>query len=156
MKLYHGSNVEVRTPIIKSNLRALDFGAGFYLTSDVDQARKWARSVARRRGGDAVLNVYDFEMSDTLDVLTFTSADEDWLDFVVANRRGENAMKSADIVIGPVANDSTIEVINDYMVGRFSRKIAIELLKPQNLTDQYAVLSEKAVRYLTFDGSEKS
>ncbi len=155
MKLYHGSNVEVRTPILKPNLRALDFGAGFYLTSDVDQARKWAWSVARRRGGEAFFNVYDFEMSDSLDVFTFASADEDWLDFVVANRRGEAVMKAADIVVGPVANDSTIEVINDYMAGRFSKKIAIELLEPQNLTDQYAFLSEHAIRHLTFERSEK-
>ena len=33
MKLYHGSNVTVDNPVIREKLRALDFGAGFYLTS---------------------------------------------------------------------------------------------------------------------------
>ena len=33
MKLFHGSNVIVNTPRILTKLRALDFGAGFYLTS---------------------------------------------------------------------------------------------------------------------------
>jgi len=58
MKLYHGSNVEVRNPKIHSNLRALDFGAGFYLTSSEAQAIRWAKIVARRRGiGKPILNI---------------------------------------------------------------------------------------------------
>ncbi len=154
MKLYHGSNVEVREPRVKFNLRGLDFGPGFYLTSDILQAKQWAKSVVRRRGGKPVLNVYEFDLSDALDIFTFSSADEDWLDFVVANRLGEEAKKADDIVIGPVANDSTIEVINDYIAGRFSKRIAIELLEPQNLTDQYAFISEVAIRHLTFERSE--
>jgi hypothetical protein len=38
MKLYHGSNMEVARPKILERLRALDFGAGFYLTSSYEQA----------------------------------------------------------------------------------------------------------------------
>jgi hypothetical protein len=49
MKLYHGSNMEVAHPRIRKKLRALDFGAGFYLTSSKKQAEKWARAVTRRR-----------------------------------------------------------------------------------------------------------
>ena len=37
MKLFHGSNVIVNTPRILTKLRALDFGAGFYLTSSKEQ-----------------------------------------------------------------------------------------------------------------------
>ncbi|WP_455010597.1 DUF3990 domain-containing protein [Oribacterium sinus] len=44
MKLFHGSNVVVQTPKILSGLRALDFGAGFYLTSSRLQAQKWELS----------------------------------------------------------------------------------------------------------------
>ena len=40
MKLFHGSNVIVNTPRILTKLRALDFGAGFYLTSSKEQERK--------------------------------------------------------------------------------------------------------------------
>lgn len=42
MVLYHGSNVEVREPELIPSKRLLDFGAGFYLTSDFEQAKKWA------------------------------------------------------------------------------------------------------------------
>ena len=38
MKLFHGSNVSVRNPKIIDSGRFLDFGIGFYLTSDFEQA----------------------------------------------------------------------------------------------------------------------
>lgn len=43
MKLYHGSNIEVMKPGIRPNLRALDFGAGVYLTSSEEQAIRGAK-----------------------------------------------------------------------------------------------------------------
>jgi len=40
MKLYHGSNVAVKNLEIIQINRKLDFGTGFYLTSDYEQAKK--------------------------------------------------------------------------------------------------------------------
>lgn len=42
MIVYHGSNLDVRTPELLPSKRLLDFGAGFYVTSDFEQAKKWA------------------------------------------------------------------------------------------------------------------
>lgn len=157
MRLYHGSNVTVEQPRILPARRALDFGGGFYLTSSKSQATKWARSVThRRREGVPTLNVYTFDEGslEQLDVLYFESANEAWLDFVVANRKELPQRGTYDIVIGPVANDTTLPVINDYMDGRYPKRIAIELLMPQNLTDQYAFLSERALKLLSFERSE--
>lgn len=39
MKLYHGSNVSVTSPEILESDRALDFGTGFYLNTDFEQAK---------------------------------------------------------------------------------------------------------------------
>jgi hypothetical protein len=57
--LYHGSNVEVKKPkLIASNVkRLLDFGAGFYLTSDFEQAKKWALRTTNNR--PIIVNVED-------------------------------------------------------------------------------------------------
>lgn len=74
MNLYHGSNVEVKTPKIFPNLRALDFGSGFYLTSSITQASRWATVVTkRRRQGSTMLNVYKFneQALSQLNVLRF-------------------------------------------------------------------------------------
>ena len=43
MILYHGSNVEVREPKIIVSNRTLDFGAGFYTTSNKEQAENGRR-----------------------------------------------------------------------------------------------------------------
>lgn len=43
MFLYHGSNMQVITPKILVTNRMLDFGAGFYTTSNKEQAVKWSK-----------------------------------------------------------------------------------------------------------------
>ena len=48
MILYHGSNVEVKAPRLLKVQRELDFGKGFYTTSDLEQASKWAARTAQR------------------------------------------------------------------------------------------------------------
>ena len=158
LELYHGSNLEVRNPKILPNLRALDFGAGFYLTSSKKQASTWAKSVAKRRGtGIATVNVYsaNAEKLNQVKILKFETANGDWLDFVVANRKELFVGESYDLVIGPVANDYTLPVIDDYIDGKYKKEEAIERLLPQNLTDQFAFLTSEALKLLTFKESEK-
>jgi hypothetical protein len=157
MILYHGSNVEVRRPQILKRLRALDFGAGFYTTSNREQAEKWARTITKRRlSGVPCISVFSLDEAQLvqLAVLKFDSPSDEWLDFVVANRKGLPMMNSYDLVIGPVANDATLPVIDDYMDGRYTKEEAVGRLLPQKLTDQYAFLTAKALSMLEFKGSE--
>jgi hypothetical protein len=157
MELYHGSNIEVRQPTILPALRMLDFGAGFYLTSNYQQAEQWAKVVARRRATtQAIVNCYmlDMEKLEGLKILRFTEAGEEWLEFVVANRSGHNVGRILDLVIGPVANDATLPVIDDYMDGRYTREEAIKRLLPQRLTDQYAFLTPVALERINFVRSD--
>jgi len=39
LRLYHGSNQGIEKPKLFPAARALDFGNGFYLTSDFEQAK---------------------------------------------------------------------------------------------------------------------
>lgn len=153
--LYHGSNITVDTPKILPQLRALDFGYGFYLTSSYTQAEKWAKLVHKRRAqGQPVINIYNFDeaLADTLKILQFESANAEWLDFVVHNRKLLGVF-NYDIVIGAVANDATLPVIDDYMDGRYTKEEAVRRLLPQNLTDQYAFCSELALSHLIYQES---
>lgn len=157
MILYHGSNMVVEKPEVNAGRRALDFGAGFYLTSNRDQAERWAQAVARRRQrGSAILNCFEFDESKIglFKVLKFDGPNSEWLDFVVSNRKGGHESSSFDIVAGPVANDSTMPVIDDYMDGRYTKEEAIVRLLPQKLTDQYAFVSEKSLTALSYARSE--
>lgn len=153
MLLYHGSNVEVSEPRIIVTSRTLDFGAGFYTTSDLGQARRWAELQTRRRGsGSVTVSVFEYDesASQRLSVRNFSGASVEWLDFVSENRKATYRGKKYDIAIGPVANDNTMPVISDYMSGAIDRETAIVLLRPQKLTDQYAFLTAAGLGFLHY------
>lgn len=153
MKLYHGSNVEVREPkILKSN-RALDFGTAFYMTSDYEQAKKWAKlTTDRKKTGAPTINEYEFDTVNAkpLNVIRYESADKEWLRFVSACRSEQKSGDEYDIIIGPVADDRTFDVISLYLIGVYDEDEAIRRLLPFKLKDQYAFKSEKALELLTF------
>lgn len=143
--------MEIKNPQIIKSRKLLDFGAGFYLTSDYGQAKKRAiRTTDRRREGNPVISVYNVNVKDfeSLSLLAFKQASKEWLRYISANRTDKSASDSYDIVIGPVANDQVIRTVNDFLKGRFTEDIAIQLLLPQNLKDQYAFKTEKAISIL--------
>lgn len=152
MKLYHGSNIEVENPKIINSKRNLDFGTGFYLTSDFEQAKKWAKSVTKRNKiGNPVVTVFDFEDKNMqLKTFEFDSPNKEWLKFVVKNRKNEYTNNEYDIIIGPVANDNTMPVLNFYISGDYDEEEALKRLLPQKLKDQYVFKSEKSLEYLKF------
>lgn len=153
MILYHGSNIEVRKPKIIKARRLLDFGTGFYLTSDYEQAKKWSvRTTNRRENGAPTVTVFSVDENKfkRLNVLHFKSADKNWLRYISANRTDKTIKDSYDIVIGPVANDQAIRTVNNYLKGYFNEDIAIELLLPQNLKDQIVFKTEKALSALEY------
>ena len=86
MILYHGSNVVVEQPKFIRQNRYLDFGFGFYTTTNRDQAVNFAQKVTdRRKTGAATLNIYSVEEAVAFkecSLLRFDSPDAAWLDFV--------------------------------------------------------------------------
>lgn len=129
--LYHGSNVGVREPQLLDKQRDLDFGKGFYTTSDRKQAESWALRKERiAKSGCAAVTAYELDERNLveLQVLRFERADEAWLDFVAANRTGVTIDREWDVVIGPVANDQTMPTILLYLDGYLSKQAAIESL----------------------------
>lgn len=132
MVLYHGSNVAVYKPRLFKADRRADFGTGFYLTSSLEQASRWARLVAKRRGkGPPLVSIldYDEECAESLRILRFEGATIEWLRFVGANRRGES-VEPYDVVIGPVANDRTMPTLRLYFSGDYTEEEAIKRLLP--------------------------
>ena len=153
MILYHGSNVEVKRPELLKIQRALDFGKGFYTTTDLDQAGKWAKRTALRlKQTDAFVTVYEIadEAFDSLRVLRFEKPDSGWLRYVAGNRSGTAEENVWDIVCGPVANDQTMPVIDLYLDGRYDEEEAIKRLLPQRLRDQFAMKTEEALDMLDY------
>ena len=153
MILYHGSNVAIEHPRLIRHLRTLDFGAGFYLTSDYAQAARWAQLTTKRRQvGSPLVSVFDVDDLAywQLKILSFTAPSVDWLRFISANRRNAVDADDWDVVSGPVADDNTMPVLNLYLQGTYTEKEAIRRLLPQKLKDQYAFKTEQALACLEF------
>ena len=112
MTVYHGSNVIVEKPKLIPQNRYLDFGFGFYTTTNKAQAIGFADKVTRRRKeGKMCVSIYTLDEEKAFSecsLLRFDNPDEGWLDFVSKNRAGESLPESYDFIFGPVANDDVI------------------------------------------------
>lgn len=153
MILYHGSNVEVKEPILLKVQRELDFGRGFYTTSDLEQAIRWAWRTAKRRGeSNAFVTVYEVNEDELKNIrlLSFDSPNVEWLNLVVKNRKGEYIAGDWDIISGPVADDQTAQVIDLYLEGAYDEEEAIRRFLTQRLKDQYAFKTNEALKLLIF------
>jgi hypothetical protein len=51
MEVYHGSNQIIDSPKLLMPTHPLDFGVGFYATTNCEQATAFAKKVVRWRGG---------------------------------------------------------------------------------------------------------
>lgn len=158
MILFHGSNVTVDAPHLITQNRFLDFGYGFYTTTNKEQAINFAKKVTeRRKKGTVTLNIYHIDEAlafQECTLLKFDSPDERWLDFVSANRQGTYNGPVYDLVYGAVANDDVYRTIALYMTGILSKDQALSALKIRKLFDQLVFTSEKSLKYLTFKGRE--
>ena len=163
MTLYHGSNQIIKTPEIRSSTRTLDFGTGFYTTTNKEQAIDFAVKVYDRsiRAGDTpkgkFVSIYeaDYEaMQRELDILRFESPDEEWFDFVIANRRNiQQQSGKYDVIYGPVANDTIYRTLIAFETGELSKAETIAKLKVRRLFDQMTFVSERSLSFLKFSGS---
>ena len=153
MIIYHGSNVTVEEPRILTPNRYLDFGAGFYTTTNYDQALNFSGKVTmRKKCGRSTVNIYELDESifDNVNVLNFESADEAWLDFVSDNRSGIDRTAGYDLICGPVADDDVYQTFILYSTGVYTKEQTIEALKIKKLYNQYVFTTDRALSYLTF------
>ena len=152
IKLYHGSNQAVEQPQLLKPTHPMDFGAGFYTTTNYQQALDFAKKVAiRQKTGNPTITAYEAQeniLRSKYKILEFYSADKDWLDFVTANRQILNPEIDAEIVIGAVANDDIIEVVRLYENGVYTVEETLKRLKIKTLYNQYVFRTQKAISEL--------
>jgi len=129
----------------------LDFGEGFYTTSNKEQAKRWAELVsAKHKTNTRVITEYKFDYNSAkkeCKVITFVKPDSMWLDFVCKNRSGSIPVDPYDIVIGPVANDQVYTVVVLYEQGIISKEAAITELKVRKLYNQILFHTDKSLGF---------
>ena len=154
MLLYHGSNVAVEKPQLIEQTRGLDFGAGFYLTTNKFQAARFSDIVIKRRKtGIPTVSIYEYDdvaAKEMLDIAIFPEANVEWLEFIRDNRLKIYTGKQYDVIFGPVANDRVFPTIQALVIGQFTIEAALVALKPFNLFNQYCFATEKALEMLKF------
>jgi len=156
MKLYHGSYLSVEKPDISFSRQNVDFGKGFYTTPIWEQAASWANRF-KHKHGQAVISTYEFDLenlSEQTAILIFDEYSEEWLDFVVACRRGED-MGDYDIVVGGVANDKVFDTIQLYFEGLIDKAESIKRLRYDDPNMQYCFRSQSVIdKFLKYVSSE--
>ena len=154
MKLVHGSTIAIKQPIILKSQRLLDFGKGFYTTSNQNQAERWA-AIKKKRTKKTKAIVTIFQISNNLfsnqkyKIKEFLKADTEWLDFIFTNRKTDKP-HNYDIIIGPVANDTLYATLSLYEAGILTKKETISRLKVHKLYDQISFHNETILKELSF------
>ncbi|MBR4257976.1 MAG: DUF3990 domain-containing protein [Kiritimatiellae bacterium] len=158
MTVYHGSNVEVREPKILKPNRELDFGNGFYTTTNIDQAIAFSRRVTQNRGvGAPTVSVYEIDEKAAFplcEVVKFDGVCDAWLDFVCDNRDGTYSGPQYDFAFGPVANDDVYRTLYLYRAGEIDREETFKRLKVKKLYNQLVFASTLALSFIRFRRSE--
>ena len=159
MKLYHGSNIVVAHPEIAKGKPFKDFGRGFYLSDDFEQAVEMAERVVSRAdsGQTPVVSSFEFDESvltdGSLKVKRFETYTEEWAEFVLHNRdrKMPQPIHDYDIVYGPIADDGVVRQMRRYELGDITLKeLMKELQYPPKITFQYFFGSEIALEKLRF------
>ena len=153
MRLYHGSNVEVRKPSLHFGRNNTDFGKGFYTTTNPEQAERWTQiKLDRAKTGKRIVSVYEIDDAILTDpdlmIREFHGVDEDWLNFVVDSRKG--VKHDFDLVFGPVANDKVFTTVNLYESGVLDAPAAIAQLKAYKTYDQLSFHTKRVMDALRF------
>ena len=154
MILYHGSTDLVDKPEIRKGDVYLDFGVGFYTTTSLEQAERWAKIKMRRKNGDlGYVAVYEFDIEKAekeFVIKRFEHADEKWLTFVVNNRKGNLISNKVEMHIGPVADDNIYQSIRLFETGAYDAEYTVKKLKTEVLHDQWTLHNDEILKYLSF------
>ena len=154
--LYHGSNVAIECIDFSRCKRGKDFGQGFYLNANPDQAMAMAiRTTRFLNEGQPTISCFEFDedaaQKTGLSIKVFNEYSEEWAEFVVMNRKNnsETPAHQYDIVIGPIADDTVGVQIRRYIMGYLSASALFEELKFKgDHAIQYFFGTERAIDML--------
>ncbi len=154
MKLYHGTNAVFDQIDLSKSKPNKDFGQGFYLSPDYDQALNMANiKTDQLLEGVPIVMVFEVNEADikSLHTLHFEDYSEQWAEFILANRNNatDKPIHDYDIVIGPIADDRVGVQLWKYENQLIDLPTLVSKLKyMKGLTVQYYFGTEKALSIL--------
>lgn len=156
IRLHHGSNVGIDAIDLSLSKKGKDFGQGFYLNPNYNQALEMAEFKVDILGvGSPLVSSFDFDEEAAheagLSIKMFDDYSVEWAQFVVDNRNNnsDNPIHDFDIVIGPIADDKVGFQIRKYIENEISIDKLIErIMYYGDKSIQYFFGTEKALSYL--------
>jgi hypothetical protein len=159
MILYHGSNIEIDKIDLGKCRPYKDFGKGFYTSPRLEQAWTMAKRTVRiNRNGALCVTAFSFDdelLSDpAMKIKQFAHPNEEWARFVMNNRNRKfgniqspdcNIDAKYDIVIGPVANDDIVALMEVFLAGLISDDALARELTFRDLSIQVSFHTEQAI-----------
>ena len=145
MILYHGSNVNIEVPNLSKSKPYKDFGQGFYLSADKNQALRMAeQKTLQLLIGEPIVSEFEFDetllKSNELKVKIFEDYSVEWANFILQNRdvHNQHPIHEYDIVYGPIADDGVTFQLRRYQAGTISiDELVKELQYAKGITFQY-------------------
>lgn len=152
MRLYHGSNTKIEEIDLGQSKPNKDFGLGFYLSDDVNQAKEMAQFKANQLGGIPEVTEFEFDkdgiMNSNLSIKEFREYSEEWVDFIIANRNGI-IKHDYDYIFGPIANDKVGRQLRLFNDKDITKDQLIERLKYfKGITFQYYFGTPESIKFL--------
>lgn len=155
MILYHGSNMVFEKIDLDKSKTNKDFGKGFYLSDNYEQAEKMAQFKVVTLGGNVNVQSYEVDneilKDNTLNIKIFNEYSKEWAEFIFANRDNNSDIQchDYDIVYGPIANDRVGLQIRKFHDGSIDFEEFLHRIKyMKGITFQYFFGSNKAINKL--------
>ena len=154
MILYHGTNATFETIDLTHSKPNKDFGRGFYLSANQDQALEMAKTkVEQLETGTPTVIAYELDETqlDELKVLRFDEYSKEWAKFILLNRNNssDKPAHDYDVVIGPIANDRVGVQLWRYETHSIDLPTLVHNLRyMKGITIQYYFGTERAIKLL--------
>ena len=170
MIIYHGSKQIIKKPVVNGSDEHNDYGASFYLTTDLESAKVWAC----KHNTLGIVNEYEIRKSEyeKLKILNLTDKEKysplNWIAILVHFRKLSGKFRSEyqlyldwlekyyidvseyDVVIGYRADDAYFAFPLSFIQNQLSYEDLERIYRLGNLGVQQAFMSERAIKLLKF------
>lgn len=150
MLLYHTGFDQIKEPDVHYGRKNADFGQGFYLTAESEFAHRWA---GEKKDAKTYVNSYELDTEGL--VIHRFQRDEEWFQYIYGNRHLKPDELEADVIIGPIANDTIYDTLGIVTSGFLEPEEAMQLLMIGPEYQQITLKTKKAAEHLQWLGAEE-
>lgn len=151
VELFHENQVFEKMMIQHEYLHQISFEEVLEYVEKIimEDSKEWGyRLSLREKKKKYFVYEYLFEENSVLNVKRFDALSEEWLEFIKENRSKGGLQHNYDVVIGPVADDNTMETVQLYIANILTSSEAVERLRYNKVNNQVSFHTEKALQYL--------